>query len=259
MSRPPKKHSPSSSSELYAEYLRDLEREPPRDSLDIQGLVGVLERSHTMYAEGGRRLRTGTRAALWAVLAYIEGELPVVSGHLDRLMLPLRRLEQALEDLEFGVVHPVITPAVRRTGGTKLTRDQAEFRLLVCVAIDIEIAAGASPADARAIAAKRLKKLGFRRQRKEAHQQPADIDAKTIAGWLRQRLRYWDQISLGRRLTFEQWLYVRTFIGFSKVDADGSSVCVGEGAQPRPLAMVDHIFNVVLPIEFGHLRFRREK
>jgi hypothetical protein len=256
--RPPKKQSALRSSELFAGYLRERAREPARASLDIDRLVEVLDRCHTMYSQGDRRSRTGVQAALWAVLAYIEGALPVVSGHLDRLMLPLRRLELALEDLDIGVVHPVVAPAVNRTGGTKLTRDHAEFRLLVCVAIDLEIAAGATPEDARASAARRLKKLGFRKQR-QARQQPAEIDAKTIAGWGRRRFRYYDQVGVGRRLTFVQWMYVRTFIGFSKVDAEGPKVQFRERAASSPLAAVDHIFNVVLPVEFGHLRFRREK
>jgi hypothetical protein len=150
--------------------------------------------------------------ALKSVITYLEGALDPRPEGAVRMLLPLQRLLHDLEDLEIGLVDPLLKPPVRRSGGSKLTRVQAEFRLLVCIAVQMLVGAGTKQPLARKEIAGRLRKAKFHRQRRKAGEHRAEIDDHTIAGWQRQLARYWRIVSKGRPDTFDQWLYFQTYL-----------------------------------------------
>jgi hypothetical protein len=236
--------------ELRALYMWVQDAISSREHVDLDDLRVRLEQAHSLYTCGGTESRQGMIVALRGVTAYLEGELDLLPEESTRLLLALRRLLLCLEYLDLGVVQPPLKVRYRRRGGSKLTLDQAEFSLLVCVAVEILVRSGVHESEAREEIAKKLDRARFRRHR--ARGNFFNIDEGIIAGWQKQRGEYWDLISVNRKISYERWLRDRISIAlFSNATPGGGSTLT-----PRSLA---YRLIKALHIEFGHLRAQQSK
>jgi hypothetical protein len=190
---------------LYNLLAQDL---PPNDGIDRDEnwLKEELTQAHALFTQDWSYARDGTRRALGAVIGYIEENADWLSGDTMLLLLPLRRLAQALEALDVGFVEPLLAPSPRGSGARPLSTVELEFRFLVALAVLFR--AREVGIDAACVqVARELDRFGFKQQRlKDGHYEA--ITDVTVKNWFNNMPKNWSTIHDATKLTFQQYLRV---------------------------------------------------
>ncbi len=218
------------------------------EDLDREALQERLDEASQLYAQGGKRSRDGMRLALSSTISFLRAELDAVAGEIDRLLHPLDQLVLALSALDEGMVHSSLACA-KRAGGTKLTKDEAEFRLLICFCVTLLIKKGRSSDAACEYVRDKLRHRGFFRSRRTTSGTAQPIDTKTIKGWHSSSRPLIEKVVSNRRIRFETWFLRKAMSPFGLLPMQLTS---------HPDGVVDHVLQHVLPVCYGHLRGERK-
>ncbi len=252
--KPGRKKPTTSDKKKEAELARALDRAsifvaPEDEELDALALQTKLDESVRLYTQGLAETRQGMRLALRSTISFLRMELPAPDGVIDRLLFPLEQLELALADLDQGLVHRPLQP-IKRRGGSKLTKTEAEFRLLICVCAELMIKNAGPRDEIYKDIAGRLSKGCFRRKRRDRAGNTSAIDADLVKGWHSQQLEFVDAVLCNPPMKLQTWFMRKAMTPFGLAPMQ---------LAERPDAVVDHVFKHVLPLCFSHLMTEGKK
>ena len=217
------------------------------EPLSLEEVGPCLDQAHKLYVESESTARSGIMQALDAVIRFVSSELDGLPGQIDKQLLPLMRLQRALEDLDSGVQHSCLLPRIRAVGGSKLTKDQAEFRLFCCVAV-ASLARNADAEVIRTRVAARLTAAGFFQLRKDRAGNPKAIAEGTLKSWERDIHGILDIVVVDNHMSFTTYM-LRKCLPYSRL-----KLLTEEQAD-----LGDYLLDHVIPLTFGHLRQPNQK
>ncbi len=216
------------------------------EEISAEELAETLDAAHKLYTGAKNGTRSGIRKALNGAIRFLSSELPSLPGEIDRQLLPLIRLERALEDLEDGIVHECLKCSAKKVGANRLTKDQAEFRLMCCVVVQFKCTQGKDDDKVRRTIASKLTEAGFFQQRRTRSGEATKIEAGTLKNWERDISDLLDVIVPAQRMSFKTYMLRNCLFPY------GNGIDLRDYGTPS--AFGDYLLEKVIPAVFGHLR-----